>query len=117
VGGAGLLIGLWLAGVARASCEDTAAPWDTGVEQGVDCDGDGVTPAEGDCDDRDASIGPGRPEVCGDRLDNDCNGLYDDGCDRALERGRLGGGAGCVSGGGAGAALLLLLPLGLRRRR
>ncbi|MBI5481338.1 MAG: hypothetical protein HY906_20940 [Deltaproteobacteria bacterium] len=61
-----------------------------------DADGDGVTVAQGDCDDRatpvieivpDAGakpIGwyskPGAKEVCGDGLDNDCNGFADDGC-------------------------------------
>jgi hypothetical protein len=50
----------------------------------VDNDGDGVSPADGDCDDR-TGIGvmshPGMHEICGDGLDNDCNGIADDGCD------------------------------------
>lgn len=106
-------------GPALAACEDTAAPWDTGGEATADCDGDGVTPAEGDCDDMDPEVGPGRDEVCGDRIDNDCNGLYDDGCDRPEARGTLQGGAGCA-GGGVSAAVGISLPLlllGRRRRR
>jgi hypothetical protein len=60
----------------------------------VDHDGDGFTVAQGDCDDRDTPVvtingvtrpigwfsNPGAPEVCGDGLDNDCNGVADDGC-------------------------------------
>jgi hypothetical protein len=59
-----------------------------------DKDGDGFSLAQGDCDDRDTpeitingvtkAIGafsyPGAKEVCGDGLDNDCNGVADDGC-------------------------------------
>ncbi len=48
-----------------------------------DADGDGQTIAAGDCDDRKdlgATIKKGGPEVCGDGLDNDCNGFADDGC-------------------------------------
>ncbi len=49
----------------------------------VDADGDGVdaAPCGGDCDDGDPSI-PGPGEVCGDGVDNDCNGLVD--CDEAV---------------------------------
>jgi hypothetical protein len=39
-----------------------------------DNDGDGYTPAEGDCDDTEATIYPGATEVCGDGIDQDCNG-------------------------------------------
>ncbi|MEC8379591.1 MAG: MopE-related protein [Myxococcota bacterium] len=38
----------------------------------IDADGDGVTEAEGDCNDSNASIYPGAPEIC-DGLDNDCD--------------------------------------------
>jgi hypothetical protein len=40
----------------------------------VDGDGDGATPAEGDCDDSNASIGPMAVEVCGNWFDDDCDG-------------------------------------------
>lgn len=44
-----------------------------------DADGDGVTVCDNDCDDNDASVYPGAPELC-DGKDNDCNGLQDDEC-------------------------------------
>ncbi len=48
-----------------------------------DSDKDGQTIADGDCDDRAGKgdkIKKGGTEVCGDGLDNDCNGKADDGC-------------------------------------
>ncbi|MCB9797746.1 MAG: putative metal-binding motif-containing protein [Alphaproteobacteria bacterium] len=49
-----------------------------GDAEALDIDGDGVTPAEGDCDDSDPDTYPGAPEVCGDGADNDCDGELDD---------------------------------------
>ena len=46
-----------------------------------DIDGDGYTTAEGDCNDHDASIGPFRGDIAGDRKDNDCDGWADNGPD------------------------------------
>ena len=56
-----------------------------------DLDGDGYTLAQGDCDDRadQAHLAmakmrhPGATEICGDGIDQDCNGIPDDGaaCD------------------------------------
>ena len=57
-----------------------------------------------DCDDSDASAAPGLDEVCGDGVDNDCDGS-DEGCGREGEigtdaaRARLIGGAGARAGG------------------
>ena len=42
----------------------------------LDRDEDGLTIADGDCDDTRAEVGAG-PEVCGDGLDNDCDGAAD----------------------------------------
>ncbi len=42
-----------------------------------DADGDGVSLAQGDCDDTLSSIHPGLPELCGDGLDNNCDGVAD----------------------------------------
>ncbi len=52
---------------------------DTGVGGGVaeipdDADGDGVTAADGDCDDRNAAIYPGAAETWYDGVDQDCAG-------------------------------------------
>jgi hypothetical protein len=50
----------------RDSPRDSQPTW-------IDEDGDGFE-AEADCDDQDASIHPGAPEVCGDGVDQDCDG-------------------------------------------
>ena len=47
-------------------------------EEGRDTDGDLWATCAGDCDDSDVSVNPGAGEVCGDGLDNDCNGFVDD---------------------------------------
>ena len=39
-----------------------------------DNDGDGYSEIRGDCDDADASIYPGAPEIAGDGIDQNCNG-------------------------------------------
>lgn len=44
----------------------------------TDADGDGVTVGDGDCDDADPEAFPGRAEDC-DGLDNNCNGIADEG--------------------------------------
>ena len=80
-------------------------------------------PAEGDCldnpsDGRAVNVNPGRDEACDDMVDNDCNGLINDGCSDSARYATVQGG-GCSSGAlpllplGA---LLLALPLALRRR-
>ncbi len=40
----------------------------------IDNDGDGFTENQGDCNDSNASIHPGALEICGDGIDQDCNG-------------------------------------------
>jgi hypothetical protein len=42
-----------------------------------DLDGDGVS-APGDCNDHDADVYPGAPEVCDNGVDDDCDGKADD---------------------------------------
>tara|TARA_R110002110_G_scaffold43803_1_gene135614 strand:- start:9555 stop:18386 length:8832 start_codon:yes stop_codon:yes gene_type:complete len=41
----------------------------------TDGDGDGFTPNQGDCNDSDASVYPGAPEIDGDGIDQSCNGI------------------------------------------
>ncbi len=48
----------------------------------TDADGDG-TPWCNDCNDQNAAVHPGAAEICGNGLDDDCNGLVDDGCPSA----------------------------------
>ncbi|MSP54235.1 MAG: choice-of-anchor D domain-containing protein [Myxococcales bacterium] len=62
---------------------------DSTVDEGTalyDDDGDGYAEVNGDCagaaskaQDDDAEVHPGAAEVCGDGIDNDCNGLVDSG--------------------------------------
>jgi hypothetical protein len=47
----------------------------------VDADGDGWSTCAGDCDDGSAQTSPAVFEMCGDGLDNDCDGPADEGCD------------------------------------
>jgi hypothetical protein len=39
-----------------------------------DLDGDGITEADGDCDDNSAAVYPSATEICGDGIDQDCDG-------------------------------------------
>jgi hypothetical protein len=47
--------------------------------QATDQDGDGVAWCN-DCDDSNASVHPGAPEVCGNHVDDNCNGVVDENC-------------------------------------
>ena len=47
----------------------------------MDRDEDGVTIADGDCDDMNADVHLGAVEICSDGFDNDCNGFADFGDD------------------------------------
>ncbi len=45
----------------------------------VDGDSDGYAPPA-DCDDANPAVRPGVPEVCGNMVDDNCDGVLDDGC-------------------------------------
>jgi hypothetical protein len=66
----------------------------------LDADGDGLSPAQGDCDDSDFTTHAGATEMC-DGRDNDCDGIADHGM-----------WAWSVSGGGLSTAHLALDALG-----
>ena len=49
-------------------CDGALAPGED------DADGDGALACDDDCDDENAAVRPGMQEVCGDGIDNDCDG-------------------------------------------
>jgi hypothetical protein len=79
---------------AKEICGDTKDQdcdgHDLAVDQ-CDADGDRFTPAQGDCDDKNAAIGPKMIERC-DGIDNNCNQQTDEG---------FGVGVDCTNGVGA----------------
>jgi hypothetical protein len=52
--------------------------FDLVVGTGIDHDGDGYSVRQGDCDDTNAAVYPGAPDVQ-DSVDNDCDGVIDEG--------------------------------------
>ncbi len=65
-------------GLADEDAQNTPNSTDT-----MDRDHDGQTVAQGDCDDTNPTVGKGFPEICGDGLDNDCDGVADRSTDSA----------------------------------
>jgi hypothetical protein len=83
------MAGVFLAGCGESG-EDPPAADDSGTITGPppvhaepDEDLDGMSEADGDCDDENAGVYLGAPEVC-DGLDNDCDADVDEGLDRVF---------------------------------
>ncbi len=57
---------------------------DVGTCSCEDGDGDGSC-KDVDCDDSNASVYPGAYEMCNDAIDNDCDGLINEGCDSCID--------------------------------
>lgn len=57
--------------------EQNDGPEQTASADSGDMDGDGQSPMTGDCDDTNAMVAGGTAEICGDGLDNDCDGVAD----------------------------------------
>ncbi len=71
-------------GAFAATFPSVAAFLDPGTSC-TDNDSDGFC-ANDDCDDNDASINPGATEICGDNVDNDCDGAIDEGCNACMPK-------------------------------
>ncbi|MSP54519.1 MAG: hypothetical protein EXR69_02775 [Myxococcales bacterium] len=85
-----------------------------GVCLGQDVDGDGAS-CRDDCDDTDPDRAPGAEEICGDAVDQDCDGIPDP-CALLAPRGS---GCGCSATGDAsfGWFVIAAVQVGRRRRR
>ena len=63
---------------ATPACEDGVAGYPVdGTDDCVDDDGDGHAEIQGDCDDGDPAVYRDAPEICDDKVDNDCDGAID----------------------------------------
>jgi len=66
--------GTVLVGQAGGSLTGDVYRIDTICLEYLDADGDGLAPADGDCEDGDADVFPGADEIIGDGIDQDCDG-------------------------------------------
>ncbi len=78
--------GIGVDGSTDGTSPSDALPGDAPADGATctDMDRDGVTTCAGDCNDGDPLVAPGLPELCGDMVDNNCNGMADEGCTRGL---------------------------------
>ena len=65
-------------GDGLSTCSGDCDDSDLSLNQ-TDADGDGYTTCDGDCNDSNGSESPVGTDDCSDGLDNDCNGIVDDG--------------------------------------
>jgi len=96
-----LLLALLLPTADAASC---------GTDTNYDCEGDGF-PHEDDCDDANANVNRNQVESCDDDIDNNCDNLFNEGCETYANQGQLSGGGACKGGAGVGGTALLFAPL------
>ena len=106
-----LLLSMCLVQPSLADCDDLENPVPSD-----DCDGDGYTVGEGDCDDTDGDVFPDADEICGDDVDNNCDDEVDEGCGSPIEEGALMGGSSCGQSGGGLAWFFPLFLFGRRHR-
>ena len=67
---------------AIETCDSVDQACDGSVDEGTSCvddDGDGFSEDDGDCNDGDTSVSPAAAEVDGNGVDDDCDGMTDDG--------------------------------------
>lgn len=55
-------------------CNDSGCTASPDCQAAADADADGYTTDEGDCNDNDAAVYPGRVETCATEADDDCDG-------------------------------------------
>lgn len=70
--------------VGTEACDGLDNDGDGQIDEGYDADGDGYTQCGSssmakDCDDTNSAVRPDQPEVEGDAIDNDCDGIADEG--------------------------------------
>jgi hypothetical protein len=85
-GGTGGLLNVGGGGSGEGGILNTTPPCNAG-DPNADSDGDGWSPADGDCNDCTAQMNPGAYDYPGNLVDEDCNGVPDDeptGCDQGL---------------------------------
>ncbi len=60
------------------TCDGDCDDLDPGLAP-IDADGDGLNPCDGDCNETDPDVYAGAPDICDGVMDNDCDGVDDDG--------------------------------------